>query len=208
MRSAVARAVPEGASSFPSWWSSTISAAGNTRAAMAAKRWRRTAPMAKLGATTTFDSVPPSSSNRWISATCSGPTPVVPTTMCMACSMAHRTLSITASGRVKSTATSVSAWRRVSISSDMRTSISGCPIIGPSGLPSKDGLMPATSARSGSSATAWLTSLPIRPAAPSTPTRITDVPPRGQRLQGKTRSGRSPRRHPRRTRRPRRARSR
>ena len=65
--------------------------------------------MAKFGATITLDSAPPSSSSRSISASSSGPSPVVPTTMCMACSMAHRTLSITTSGRVKSTATSVSA---------------------------------------------------------------------------------------------------
>ena len=47
---AVAIAVPEGASSFVAWWSSTISAAAKWRAASRAKRIISTAPSAKFGA--------------------------------------------------------------------------------------------------------------------------------------------------------------
>ena len=50
MRAAVARAVPDGASRFVSWCSSTISARGSTRDASSAKRIISTAPSAKLGA--------------------------------------------------------------------------------------------------------------------------------------------------------------
>jgi hypothetical protein len=57
--------------------------------------------------------------------------PEVPTTMCMACSMAHRTFSMTESGVVKSTATSDSAWSSTSSSSEIRTSISGWPMSWP-----------------------------------------------------------------------------
>src|SRR4051812_36280505 len=52
--SAVRAAVPDGASSLPSWCSSTISARAITREASAAKRIISTAPMAKLGAKNTF----------------------------------------------------------------------------------------------------------------------------------------------------------
>ena len=51
MRSAVSMAVPDGASTFWSWWSSMISAVSNQGAASSAKRIMSTAPMAKLGAT-------------------------------------------------------------------------------------------------------------------------------------------------------------
>ena len=50
IRAAVAFAVPDGASSFVSAWSSTISARGNARAASSANRIIRTAPTAKFGA--------------------------------------------------------------------------------------------------------------------------------------------------------------
>ena len=50
MRSAVAFAVPDGASRFVSAWSSTISARGKTFAASSAKRIISTAPSAKFGA--------------------------------------------------------------------------------------------------------------------------------------------------------------
>ena len=46
----VARAVPDGASRFVSWCSSTISARGRWRAASAANRIISTAPTAKFGA--------------------------------------------------------------------------------------------------------------------------------------------------------------
>ena len=50
IRAAVAFEVPDGASSFVSAWSSTISARGNTRAASSANRIISTAPSAKFGA--------------------------------------------------------------------------------------------------------------------------------------------------------------
>jgi hypothetical protein len=50
MRAAVAFAVPEGASRFVAWWSSTISASGRYRAASSANRIISTAPTAKFGA--------------------------------------------------------------------------------------------------------------------------------------------------------------
>ena len=52
MRSAVAIAVPDGASTFWSWWSSMISAVSKYGAASSAKRIISTAPIAKLGAIT------------------------------------------------------------------------------------------------------------------------------------------------------------
>ena len=55
MRSAVSIAVPDGASIFWSWWSSTISAVSKYGAASSAKRIISTAPMAKLGAITQFE---------------------------------------------------------------------------------------------------------------------------------------------------------
>ncbi len=47
---AVARAVPDGASSFEAWWYSTISTAPKCSPASRAKRIISTAPSAKLGA--------------------------------------------------------------------------------------------------------------------------------------------------------------
>ena len=52
MPSAVRSDVPDGESRLPSWWSSMISAPSNHGAAMAANRIIRTAPMAKLAAST------------------------------------------------------------------------------------------------------------------------------------------------------------
>ena len=56
MRSAVAMAVPDGASTFSSWWSSMISAVSKNGAASSAKRIISTALIAKLGTITAFDS--------------------------------------------------------------------------------------------------------------------------------------------------------
>ena len=58
--SAVRFAVPDGASSLRSWWSSMISTSGIWRAAAAAKRISSTAPIAKLGAKKTFAFAPAS----------------------------------------------------------------------------------------------------------------------------------------------------
>ena len=149
-----------------------ISTAGKCFAASCANRCMSTAPIAKFGTTITLDSRLSWSSRSLSSSRSAGPRPVVPTTMLMAWSMAHRTLSITASGFVKSTMTSVSACRSVSSSAETLTSISGWPIMRPIGAPSPCGSIAATSARSGSSATARHTSWPIRPDAPRTPTLI------------------------------------
>jgi len=51
IRSAVSMAVPDGASTFWSWWSSMISPVSKYGAASSAKRIMSTAPMAKFGAT-------------------------------------------------------------------------------------------------------------------------------------------------------------
>ena len=75
-RSAVALAVPEGASSFVSAWSSTISASGRCRPASAAKRSISTAPSAKFGATKHGTPRARASSSK--AARSAGPSPVVP----------------------------------------------------------------------------------------------------------------------------------
>ncbi len=72
MRSAVRLAVPEGASSFPSWCSSMISLSVMWAAAWRANCIISTAPIAKLGATNRFASPTPRSS--------SNVAPVVPIT--------------------------------------------------------------------------------------------------------------------------------
>ena len=56
IRSAVSMAVPDGASTFWSWWSSITSALSKYGAASSAKRIISTAPMAKLGAMTALAS--------------------------------------------------------------------------------------------------------------------------------------------------------
>ncbi len=104
IRPAVRRAVPEGASSLPSWCSSTISARGMWRDASAAKRIISTAPTAKLGAITALAA--PASASARSSSTCSGVRPVVPMTACTPAASAAPALAKTASGRVKSTSTS------------------------------------------------------------------------------------------------------
>ena len=75
-----------------------------TGAACAAKRIISTAPTAKFGATTT-PTAGASASHDPTWASRSGDMPLVPTTTWMPCSTQNRTLSITASGRVRSTAT-------------------------------------------------------------------------------------------------------
>ena len=77
--------------------------------------------------------------------------PLVPTTTCTPCCTHHRTLSSTASGRVKSTATSAPAAASAPMSSPRSTR--------------------ATSSRSSAASTAEQVAEPIRPAAPSTATR-------------------------------------
>ena len=117
IRPAVRSAVPEGASSLPSWCSSMISARAMWRDASAAKRIISTAPTAKLGAITALAG--PASASARSSSTCSAVRPVVPMTACTPAASAARALAKTASGRVKSTSTSgpapASAGRQVRV---------------------------------------------------------------------------------------------
>ena len=62
IRSAVASAVPDGASTLPSWCSSMISAVSKYGAASSAKRIISTAEIEKLAATTQFGPPSPNSS--------------------------------------------------------------------------------------------------------------------------------------------------
>src|SRR5581483_5418665 len=101
---AVAFAVPDGASSFVSWWSSTISARSRCRDASAAKRIISTAPIAKFGATKTG-----SPAARAGPSTAAGSQPVVPTTQGSPASSARSTFGTAAAGAVKSTIASASA---------------------------------------------------------------------------------------------------
>ncbi|MPM60980.1 hypothetical protein SDC9_107834 [bioreactor metagenome] len=80
----------------------------------------------------------------------SGVKPVVPTTQCTPCEMAHSRLPITTSGTVKSTTTSAAAT-------------------GPRSSPWST---VAPSTRSGAASTAATTSRPIRPLAPNTATVV------------------------------------
>src|SRR4051812_9597170 len=126
-----------------------------------------TAPSVKFGATTAFGVSSPAVIEA-ISSRSDAVMPVVPTTACTPLRRHHRTLSITASGCVKSTATSAcasdSASKR-SVTSRPATRSPGC-----------ETSTPATSSRSSAAATASDTVRPIRPAAPRTPTRITARP--------------------------------
>ena len=94
IRAAVALAVPDGASSFVSAWSSTISACGNDRAASSANRIIRTAPSAKFGATKHGT---PALAGGVASASTSNP--VVPTTSGTRAASAAAAFPRTAAGR-------------------------------------------------------------------------------------------------------------
>src|SRR4051794_22643435 len=101
---AVALAVPDGASSFVAWCSSTISAACRCRDASAANRIISTAPIAKFGATKTGNSAARAT---WSTSAVSHP--LVPTTQGTPAVSARRTFGTTAPGAVKSTIASASA---------------------------------------------------------------------------------------------------
>ena len=105
IRPAVRSAVPEGASILFAWCSSMISAESKKRAAWAANRIIKIAPMEKLGAMSTRTSGCPSVHDR-TSASRSSPKPEVPTTTLRPCSTHQRRLPITAATWVKSTTTS------------------------------------------------------------------------------------------------------
>src|SRR5579863_2351174 len=173
-RSAVVSAVPDGASSLPSWWISTISTPSMNGAANSANRIMRTAPMAKLEAMTQFADEP-SNRDRSSPRTPSS-MPVVPTTAWTAWAAHHRMCSTAAPATVKSTATC--APERSSSSTSLATCspAASAPVTWRRSIPASAGSTAATSSSSRSSATARHTSRPIRPPAPSTPTRITRRP--------------------------------
>ena len=96
IRAAVRSAVPEGASSLPSWCSSMISALAMCRDASAAKRIISTAPTAKFGAITALAG--PASASARSSPSWASLSPVVPTTTCTPASRQARALAKTVSG--------------------------------------------------------------------------------------------------------------
>ena len=160
MRSAVARAVPEGASTLPSWCSSMTSAVSNQGAAISAKRCISTAPMAKLGTIRQALDVKAASS----AARSSSPRPLVPTTACTPAAASTPRLARLASATVKSTTTSTPTLSRSPMSSTRVTPETSAP--------GADGSAAATRTIPSAAVTASATIRPIRPAAPSTPTRI------------------------------------
>jgi hypothetical protein len=167
MRSAVFIAVPLGASTFWSWCSSITSAVSNQGEAISAKRIRRMAPMAKLGAMRQL-LVVKALVKRSRSAS---PNPVVPATAWMPCSARKARFSRAASSTVKSTTT----WAPASTSADASAAI--CRSLSTRAAPRRSrpawkGSTAATSSRSGSASTASQTVAPMRPAAPNTPTLI------------------------------------
>src|SRR3954470_2149783 len=150
-------AVPEGASSLLSWWSSTISHSGMCLAIACEASISSTAPIAKLGATKQLacaDSAAARAASR--------SKPVVPTTAWTPACRQVRTFSSAVSGTVKSTRTSASG----------RTSLSS--------VPSAGSALPVSSSPLASS-TASQTVAPIFPAAPATATLITQAPPDAKR---------------------------
>src|SRR6266511_4348880 len=124
--SAVAFAVPDGASFFASLWSSTISARGINAAASRAKRIIKTAPSAKFGAWKH-----PTPASRASSSMRAWSKPVVPMTQGSPGSTAAVTFGSTASGAVKSTIASAS-W----------SSTSSCPATSSAGARTRPTLPP------------------------------------------------------------------
>src|SRR5215218_1318369 len=150
-------AVPEGASSFLSWWSSTISHSGMCLAIVCETSISNTAPIAKLGATKQLAREASAAARA-----ASRSKPVVPTTVWTPASRHCLTLARAVSGTVKSTTTSASG----------STSESS--------VPSEGSARPLSSSPSASS-TASQTAAPILPAAPATATLITQAPPDAKR---------------------------
>ncbi len=122
--------VPEGASSFPAWCSSTISADSKWGAASSQKRMSNTAPMAKLAAATQLGALAsgPAKSRRQATRSLSV-APVVPTTAWMPAAAQTGRVARTASMRVKSTATSVPAWASAPASPATTTSPAAEPMM-------------------------------------------------------------------------------
>src|SRR5581483_6698413 len=161
MMFAVRKAVPDGASILAAWCSSMTSADSKNRAASAANRIMRIAPMEKFGTTSTRTLA--AASQPRTSASRSSSNPEVPTTTSRLCSTHHLRLPMTAPGWVKSSTTSqpASAPRSSSWSTSAETS------------------------RSGASAIAAHAVRPIRPRAPSTPTFVTAQGYRGARANSR-----------------------
>lgn len=147
---AVRVAVPDGASTLFGWCSSTTSADSKKRAAAWENFIVRTAPMEKLGATST--PVPGEPASSVLScARRSSVQPVVPTTAWMPWRTQKSRLPITAEGAVSSTTTWAPASTRASRSSSRSRA--------------------ATRSMSSAASTARAASEPIRPLAPRTATR-------------------------------------
>ena len=167
MRSAVSMAVPDGASTFWSWWSSMISAVSNQGAASSAKRIMSTAPMAKLGATMQLLLV----------NVLGQPVEVVVGEAGGArprrgrrCRRTSARFSRAASTWVKSTATSAPACGEgVGVGRHLQAAPIGAPVTSRRSSPAWSGSTAATSSRSGSPATARHTVRPHPPAGPEHP---------------------------------------
>src|SRR5665213_333922 len=165
---AVATAVPEGASTLCSWWSSTISMLSKNGAAIAARRIINTAEIAKFAASTAFG--PSLLENAMLSsaiAVCERP--VVPQTAWTSFAASHARLAAAARGTVKSIATSAEAAVTAPRSDSMTTGSTPSPKL--NSTPEFIGSTAATSRRSGLEATAAATVRPILPPAPRTATR-------------------------------------
>src|SRR3954451_23391611 len=172
IRWTVSMAVPDGASTFWSWWSSITSALSKYGAASSAKRIMSTAPMAKFGAITAL-ALEAAKRSRKASRSAS-PNPVVPTTACTPWSAHQLTFSRAASTTVKSTATSAPA----SASASALRAICMLDASTPNwrrSMPAWSGSTAATSSSCGSPSTARHTVAPMRPAAPKTATLIIDA---------------------------------
>ena len=176
--SAVCSAVPDGASTLPSWCSSMISTPSMSGAASSQKRMSSTAPRAKLGAITALAgrarTAPPPGSSRL------GGIPLVPTTACTPCAAYHSRRSPMPAAVVKSTATSVPA-----AASDVHAA--GRPP-GQATAPREDrevlaGRTPGRPRRRARGrrppARPHSVVRPMRPAAPTTPTRSIGANPTG-----------------------------
>jgi hypothetical protein len=104
IRSAVASAVPDGASTLRSWWYSMISAVSKNGAASSAKRIISTAEIAKFGAIRQWAGPSPNAERN--ASRSSSVNPVVPTTAWMPCIASHGSETRAESATVKSTTTS------------------------------------------------------------------------------------------------------
>src|SRR5664280_1375461 len=135
--SAVRSDVPDGASRFPSWCSSMISAPSNHGAAMAANRIMSTAPMAKLAASTQLAPWPVAGSKtRDSSSRSDSVNPVEPTTEWIPAPAQKASVARAASRWVKSTTTSQpDATISSRAPATIGASTAGTPTSSPTGVP-------------------------------------------------------------------------